>query len=43
MEMASGGILILAMYALVPVGIVYGAYRLIRYAIRRELQERDRH
>lgn len=34
-------LIILAIYALVIVGIVYGAYRLIRLAIRREIEKRD--
>jgi hypothetical protein len=41
-DFALAGLIILGIYALVIVGIVYGAYRLIRLAVRRELQERDK-
>jgi hypothetical protein len=41
-DFALAGLVILGIYALVIVGIVYGAYRLIRLAVRRELQERDK-
>ena len=42
MEIALGGLLlVLALYAVVIGGIGYGVYRLIRRAIRKELEARD--
>ena len=39
---ASFSIVLIALYLLIPVVVVYGVYRMIRHAVRVELDERDR-
>ena len=35
-------LLVVVFYFLLPIAVIYGIYRLVRFAVRRELDDRDR-